>query len=203
MSALPDTRSETDLPIGLTIEAFFDWAAQRQERYELVDGRPLMLPWVKRSHSRLSANIAFLFEKSADRSRSFVHQGDFAIPTGPRSIRYADVLVEPAGGDMQARTAEDAVVIVEVLSDSTAPQDFGPKRLEYLRLASLRCYLIVDPDKSCIWQWQRGGEDAWPEDPTIVRSGAVEVAALGWRLPLAAIYDGVLDLPPAPEGGPS
>ena len=138
MSALAETTPPADLPTGLTVAAFFEWLESQPRRFELVGGTPQMQPFVKRSHSRIAGNIAHILQTKIDRSAFIVHQGDFAIKTGPRSIRYADILVEPAGGLLGDRATESAVLIVEVLSESTAPEDFGPKRVEYQGLPALQ-----------------------------------------------------------------
>ncbi|UIJ73653.1 Uma2 family endonuclease [Aurantimonas sp. HBX-1] len=191
MSALAETRPPSDLPTGLTIAAFFDWLESQPRRYELVDGAPQMQPFVKRSHSQIAGNIAHILQTKIDRSAFIVHQGDFAIQTGPRSIRYADILVEPAGRSPGDRSTDNAVLIVEVLSESTAPEDFGPKRVEYQGLAALRTYLVVDQETPRVWQWDRGDDGKWPALATISNAGAPWVAALNCELPFDEIYFGV------------
>ena len=187
MSALPETRPPTDL----TIATFFQWLENQSRRYELVDGTPQMQPFVKRSHSRIVGNIDHILQTRIDRSAFIVHQGDFAIKTGPRTIRCADILVEPAEGLLGDRTTESAVLIVEVLSESTAPEDFGPKRVEYQGLAALRTYLVVDQETPRIWQWDRGDDEKWSDRATIVTAGALRVEALACDLPLDEIYFGI------------
>ncbi|MEX6507913.1 Uma2 family endonuclease [Jiella sp. M17.18] len=191
MSALADTRQPLDLPSDLSVEDFFDWLEQQDRRFELVEGTPLMLPNVRRSHARIVSNIDRMLQRALDPDRFLVTQGDFAIRTGPRSLRYADILVDEASDDLAARSTDRAILIVEVLSDSTAPNDFGPKRLEYQRLPKLQTYLIVDQDKPCVWEWSRRGE-GWNDAPAIVSSGEVRVDALQLTLPLEEIYRNIL-----------
>lgn len=195
MSALAETRSPTDL----TIATFFQWLENQSRRYELVDGTPQMQPFVKRSHSRIVGNIDHILQTRIDRSAFIVHQGDFAIKTGPRSIRYADILVEPAEGLPGDRTTESAVLIVEVLSESTAPEDFGPKRIEYQGLEALRTYLVVDQETPRIWQWDRGDDGKWSDRAMIVTAGALRVEALACDLPLDEIYFGIPSAINAPQ----
>ncbi|NDV88628.1 hypothetical protein GTW51_18155 [Aurantimonas aggregata] len=191
MSALTETRPSSVLPTDLTIAAFFEWLEGQPRRFELVDGAPQMQPFVKRSHSRIVGNLDHMLQTQIDRSAFLVHQGDFAIQTGPRSIRYADIMVEPAGGPPGGRTTDSAVLIVEVLSESTAPEDFGPKRVEYQALKALQTYLVVDQETPRIWQWDRGYDGKWSAHATIVTAGAVKVAALACDLPLDEIYFGI------------
>ncbi|GGD25575.1 Uma2 family endonuclease [Aureimonas glaciei] len=174
----------------MSIEGFFRWADGLDARYELVDGVPRLQPWVRRSHSLIAGNIAFALQTQLDRSRYAVHQGDFAISTGPNSIRYADVLVEPRGASLDERTADAAILLVEILSPSTMHVDFGPKAQEYLALPGLDTYLIVDADRRRVWKWSRDAEGDWPDDPLCMEDDNSEVIlnAVGARLSFQDIY---------------
>ncbi|MDY8110648.1 Uma2 family endonuclease [Fulvimarina sp. 2208YS6-2-32] len=192
MSALADTHPPDAVPRNLTIDAFFDWIELREERYELVDGTPVMMPFVKRSHARVVSNIDRTLQQQLDPDRYLVTQGDFAIRTGVRSIRYADVLVEAASDDLDGRTTDTPKLIFEVLSDMTTANDFGPKKLEYMSLSTLDATLILRQDKACVWLWERDGEGNWPDQPRIVETGAIELSRLAVTLPIDAIYRGIV-----------
>ncbi|MBO0902044.1 Uma2 family endonuclease [Jiella sonneratiae] len=189
MSSLAEQRSRGDLPTNMSVDEFFDWLETHEDRYELDDGTPVMMPFVKRAHARVVSNFDRLLHAALDPDDYMVTQGDFAVQTGPRSIRFADVLVEPASDDLDGRIA-NAILIVEVLSESTAKIDFGAKRLEYLGLDHLQAYVIAAQDEAHLWVWQRAGA-GWPEAPQELTSGEVAIAALGVTLPLSELYRGV------------
>ena len=90
------------------------------------------------------------------------------------------------------RRTEEAVLLVEILSPSSANDDFGDKQREYLALSSLQAYLIVAQDKVCAWLWLRG-EDGFPEKPEVIEDldATLAIAALDITLTLRAIYRGV------------
>ena len=177
-------------PPRMSIDAFFRWIEGEDGRYELVDGIRHLQPWVKRSHSLIVGNIDFALKSGLDLGAFAVHQGDFAIATGPQSLRYADLLVEPAGGSLEARTTADAVLIVEVLSDSTMHVDFGDKLREYQALPALDTYLIVAQSIQRCWQWTRNDEGEWPAEPLQLEpsNSSVSIERLGVRLAFADIY---------------
>lgn len=199
VSILTKTETSGALPTDLTIEAFFDWLERQDRRFELVEGSARMLPYVKRSHSVIAGNVAFALQTQLDRAFYRVHQGDFAIETGPTSIRYADVLVEPAGGRKGDRKTRSAIVIVEVLSDSTAPDDFGPKRHEYQSLERLESYIVIDQDVRRIWQWERLQDGTWPQQAKIIEAGSVDIPSLKCSLALDEIYFDAIDAGPSRE----
>lgn len=178
---------------SMTVDAFFRWSESRAEKYELVNGVPHMLPWVKRNHNRITMNLAYELRRLLDPSRFEVATGDFAVRTGDRSIRYADIMVEASGGAGDARTSEAPILLVEILSDSTMHSDFGEKQREYLSLPTLQTYLVVAQDKRYAWCWSRDSDGGWPSDPMRISGDDAEIAiaALDVSIPLEALYRGV------------
>jgi len=104
----------------------------------------------------------------------------------------ADIMVTHAEGSGKERRTDEAVVLVEVLSPSTATDDCGDKQREYLALASLRASLIVAQDRVCMWAWVRG-EEGFPQKPDIIetRGGTMTLPHLDISLTLATIYRNV------------
>ena len=177
----------------MSIEAFEAWAEGQDGRYELVRGRPVMMNQTTRYHSRITMNIVVGLMTSIDRSQYDVAAGDFALKTGDDTLRLADIMVTPMKGSGQDRLTDEAVLLIEILSPSTASEDFGPKQAEYLALTSLKAYLIVAQDKACAWLWLRG-EDGFPEKPDVIEelNGSFTIPALEISLTLQAIYRGVV-----------
>jgi len=179
------------LPAKLTIEKFFSWAEDQEQRCELVGGVPKLLPYVKLNHSVISNNLVHQLLNQIDRKRFIVANGDFAVKTGPTSIRFADVMVMPAGKDGDILSVDDAVILFEVLSKSTMHQDFGAKKLEYQALESLQAYVVLAQDEPMIWLWQRNEDDEWADDPEQISEGNLDLAPIGVTLAMKEIYRSV------------
>lgn len=177
----------------MSVDAFFRWAEDRQGRYELVNGIARLQPWVKRNHNRITVNIVAALDRQIDKRAFEIATGDFAVSTGPNSLRYADVMVEPAGASGQERTTSEALLLVEVLSESTMHVDFGEKLLEYQALSSLDTYLVVAQDFQRCWQWTRGEVGEWPQEPLHVEAAdaIVVIDRLKIRLAFEDIYRNV------------
>lgn len=127
---------------SMTIDQFFDWYETQERRYELVEGAPRMQPYVKRNHARIVTNIIHGLMGCLDSEGYEVIATDFAIRTGPSTVRFPDIIVEQrgAGDDREAR---QPLIVMEILSESTQHVDFGEKRHEYLGLESLNSYLVL------------------------------------------------------------
>jgi Uma2 family endonuclease len=78
------------------------------------------------------------------------------------------------------------VIVVEVLSPSTATRDTGAKLADYFRLPSLRHYLIVRTDRPTVIHHRRG--DGELIETRIVTSGGIGLDPPGITLELAQIY---------------
>jgi len=176
----------------MSIEAFEAWAEGQDGRYELVRGRPVMMNQTTWNHSHITTNLVMILGNILDRDLYHMAIGDFGLQTGEDTIRLADIMVTPNNKSGKDRRTEEAVLLIEILSPSTATDDFGDKQREYLALSSLQAYLIVAQDKACAWLWLRG-EDGFPEKPDVIEelNGSFTIPALEISLTLQAIYRGV------------
>jgi Uma2 family endonuclease len=176
----------------MSIEAFEAWAERQDGRYELVQGHPVMMNQTTWNHSYITTNLVMVLGNALDHDLYHIAIGDFGLQTGEDTIRLADIMVTPNNKSGKDRRTEEAVLLVEILSPSSANDDFGDKQREYLALSSLQAYLIVAQDKVCAWLWLRG-EDGFPEKPEVIEDldATLAIAALDITLTLRAIYRGV------------
>ena len=108
---------------------------------------------------------------------------------------YPDVTIvcgelETAPEDKDAVT--NPIVLVEVLSDSTEAYDRGAKAAHYRRIPSLREYVLVAQAEPRIEVQRRSEGGRW--ELLEARPGeTIELASLGVRLDVAAVYANPLD----------
>ena len=164
MTAVPQHR--------MTADEFLAWAeAQPKEagRFELWDGEvivkrgPTSQQQSERSrHWEAKFEIAIALKNAIKKAGIRCH----AVPEGA-SLRLTNSRVaEPDAmvycGDKISPDAvyvTDPIILVEVLSPSTASIDHGPKLQEYFRLASVEHYLIIDPGARLVIHHARGAGD--------------------------------------------
>lgn len=185
---VPDAPSEP--------EAFLRWSAGRprhEGRYELSRGvvtRNMIN--VTRAHGYICSNIVVALSRVLDMDRYMITPADFAVRT-PVGIRGPDILVETIHPDGTALASDTPLLLMEVLSPSTAGIDFSDKRDEYLGIASLQTYVICAQDEARVWLWARGEDGRWPPQAVMLegRGGFVTLGGLNARLDLAAIFRGI------------
>ena len=80
------------------------------------------------------------------------------------------------------------MLIVEVLSASTAAYDRGKKFASYRKIASLQHVVFIDPEVSSVDHFQRDG-DRWALLPS--DTGSITFAEIECQLAVADIFAGV------------
>ena len=172
-------------------ETFFLWGETQEGRFELKDGRIVMMVGANRLHARISSAFVVALSKRLDPKSWVVTTTEFAVEIDG-DIRYPDVLVEPEGGDGAARATTTPSLVIEVLSPSSIATDLHVKAAEYMSLASLESYVVASQDEPRLWVWNRSTEPgrSWPKAPEAVhgRDKAVPLPFLGIELPMAEIY---------------
>ena len=146
----------------VTSDEFLLWAEGKEGRWELHDGAPVMM--------------------SPERLAAYSDEGACLVRTGRRGQtskaavrslcrrrfsedrRRSDFRAGRNGGLRTARPDDaiaitDPIIVVEVLSPSTAAIDHGRKLSGYFSLKSVEHYLILDPERRVVIHHKRGASD--------------------------------------------
>jgi Uma2 family endonuclease len=118
-----------------------------------------------------------------------VHTSDLKLKAADNSY-YPDVYVACAETQARQTTLEDATLVCEVRSQSTAEFDRGDKFASYQRLASLREYLILDNRRPLATLYRKSGAGDWIVT-TVTAGASLRLASVGLNLLVEQIYEGV------------
>jgi Uma2 family endonuclease len=179
------------LPLQMDQQAFLAWVQGREERYELDRGRVITMTRGSRGHCQITMNFLKALDAHLDPVR-FTVLPKFGIDPGHQTIRFPDIVVDVANEKPADMKATAPVLIVEVLSPTSARIGLGDKVAEYVRIPSLLAYLVVAQDEKKAWLWVRGptgfapGADVLKGDEAVIR-----IEPLGIDLPFAEVYDRV------------
>ena len=135
----------------MTVEEFLRWEEDQPEApsFELIDGIPHMMSPERIRHTDVKGAVFVALGRALGRldgSDCRVFTEGVTVPIQSHSSYKPDISVycgEPL--DDNATVVEKPVIIVEVLSPSTAGFDKGAKLIGYFSLDSLVHYLLVDP----------------------------------------------------------
>jgi Uma2 family endonuclease len=183
----------------MRLDQFLDWAAEQDEAHELVDGRPRLL-WPRDPTTGMAGGSVFhhviqgncFAAIRARRPSACLVAVDARVALEDGSSRIPDVTLFCGRVERGAQHAPDPVLLVEVLSPSTADYDRGEKLDAYKATASVREVWLVDSERRRVTVWRRGDEAQrpWHADEYI-GGGEFASGVLGGEVPFAEIYAGV------------
>jgi Uma2 family endonuclease len=136
----------------MTVEEFYAFTDTRpdEEKWELIDGEPVLNAAPSRLHQRIVKNLTFVLATLERRpGTSWEVLPGLGVRVSDKNRPEPDVLVIPRNGnsvDPQGRDRSDVIVAFEVLSPSTKARDLRWKRTAYTSLASLTHYIVIAQD---------------------------------------------------------
>jgi Uma2 family endonuclease len=178
----------------LTPADFLAWEDAQTERHEFVDGEIFAMVGARRIHGIVSLNLASALKSQLKGTPCRVFAESMKLQVAD-DLFYPDVFVTCDARDLRTEQVFTAPTLVaEVLSPSTEAYDRGLKFTAYRRLASLREYLLIDPDSREVQLFRRGADGLFTLHDL---SGQAEVAceSIGCRVSAAELFDGLDDLP--------
>lgn len=178
----------------LTVEEYLATEASSPCKREYLNGVVYAMAGGTARHSTLGVTItAMLYARlRGKRCRPFNSDMLVRIRHGAdHRFYYPDAMVVCKPNPLDDRFQDRPVVIFEVLSDSTSRTDLGVKRDAYLRISSLKAYVIVDSQQivATVYRPSRDGIE-------IARFTSLDeslsLPEIECELPLAEIYEGAL-----------
>jgi Uma2 family endonuclease len=180
-----------------TLAEFLTWEEQQPERYERVGGVIRMMTGGTVAHNRITRNCARALETRLLGSDCEVFTSDIKVVAPEEDVIYPDVVVVCGAIADEATRLETPVVVVEVLSESTAARDHGPKRWAYQMIPSLQHYVLIDQAKPVVEVASRDDDGSWR---SVMHRGLdvrVRLGALGAEIGLDEIFARVAFAPAA------
>ncbi len=194
--ALPKTEG------GFDAAAYLVWEEAQPERNEFIAGEVFAMVGVRQSHNMAAGNIynALRRELKGSPCRVFIESVKTRIEAAD-CFFYPDVVVTCDARDRQTPAyVSYPLLLVEVLSDSTAAFDRGVKFAAYRKLESLLDYVLIDVVAQRIEVFRRNSENHW----VLYEYGtgdSVELASLTLHLDVTELLDDTLEETPDERPG--
>lgn len=183
MSAIPKTQ--------LTAAEYLSIERKAETRSEFFAGEMFAMSGASREHNLISLNIGGeLREKLKDRDCE-VYTTDMRVRVPSGLYTYPDVVVacgNPRFEDDHVDVLLNPIVLIEVLSDSTADYDRGTKFKHYRQIPSLREYVLVDQTTAQIEQFVLGSDGKWELTESEGLDKTLTLDSIGCRVPLTEVY---------------
>lgn len=176
----------------MKVEEFYAFTDARpdNEKWELIEGEPVLNASPSRPHQRIIKNLTFILATQERGSAvSWEVLPGLGVRVSETNRPEPDVLILPKHGrsaDPQGRDRGDLLVAFEILCPSTTDRDLRWKRTAYTSLPSLTHYVVIAQDAVDIVVFAR--ETGFAEQRLRSLGDSLEPPALGISLPLAEIY---------------
>jgi Uma2 family endonuclease len=174
----------------MTIEEFLAFTDTRpeEERWELVEGVPVINPAPIEHHQLIVSNIITFLMSHKRRSGAkwlpLLGVGT-RVPTSPHSLPQPDAFVKE-GAATDRPVTDDALVLFEVLSRSNTRADQAWRRRVYASVPNCQHYVTVSVKAIEVVAYDRRSD--WAERSFVSLGDVLELQALGVSMPLADIY---------------
>lgn len=160
-----------------------------ETKHELVSGEIYAMAGAKENHVKITGNIFrnianHLLESSCD-----VYSSDMKLSAG-FDCYYPDVFVKCDPDDNDELVKEKPILIVEVLSESTKNFDRGNKLENYLKIPTLKEYVLVRQKEIEVWIYRRTGRK-W-EMEILKNNDELHFISIDLKIPVKDLYAKVL-----------
>jgi Uma2 family endonuclease len=194
MTEISMARATQRKPSPLSIEAFRAWSETRpdEERWELIDGVPMMMTPPTKAHQRIASNLERLLNdallRSAPQRAAYQRVG---LNLGAVVENYdpePDVVVIDVEEGSDERYADRFYLIAEVVSASDRPKIEG-KREIYKLHGACNCILTIRQDRHEVRVDMRTG-NSWTTRVLARATDEIVLTEFGLRCTLADLYRG-------------
>jgi Uma2 family endonuclease len=175
-----------------TADQFLAWDAAQTIKHEFVHGEVFAMAGAHEAHVRLALNLSLALLPHLKGSPCRIFMADMKLRVeAADAFFYPDVFVTCSAADAaDPLIKREPMLVVEVLSPSTAAYDRGEKFAAYRLLPTLQEYLLVDPAARRCDLYRRGADGLWVLHPGAPEQG-VHFASVGLELDGARLWDEV------------
>ena len=179
----------------LTPEEYLTWERKQPFKNEYHNGQIVAMSGASRGHNRITLDTATQLNNQLMESECEVFASEMRVRTSPDiSYFYPDVIVvcgEPRFEDDTFDTLLNPIVLIEVLSPSTAAFDRGEKFEYYKQLASLQEYILISQNSVRVEHYCRQ-ETQWIHNTFQRLEDVLSLASIECEVSLDAIYRRVM-----------
>ncbi len=185
---------------GMTVDEFLRWEDGTDTRYELVGGFVVAMAPPMPAHGRLAARLAGSIDAALRTRPPCFVQSEAGIVRSDRNdtCYIADLAVTCEKLRADDRLIKDPVLIVEILSRSTAAFDRQTKVADYRRIPSVQEILLIDSESVFAEILRRDGE-RWITELVQGPAATLSLNSVPVSILMAELYEGI----PLPEPGPA
>ncbi len=177
-------------------EEYLEMETVSPVKHEYFDGEIFQMAGASYEHNLATGNIYASLHFQLRRRDCSVVQNDMRLYIEATELyTYPDVMVVCGKPEIKKYKGLDnllnPLLIIEVLSPSTADYDKGAKFDHYRTIESLQEYVLVWQDKKRVARYTKRTDGGWILNDFIGEEVSIELASIECRLTMEDIYDKV------------
>ncbi len=179
-------------PENISVEDYLEQEERTEVRHEYLGGVLYAMAGGSQEHNLISLNLAAAFRAHLRGKPCRVFVVDLKVRqriAGEDIFYYPDVVVTCDPRDTDRNFVSFPVLLIEVLSEGTERTDRREKFLSYIRVETLKEYVLVAQDKMEVTLFRRANQ--WEPEVLTKPEQNAGFGSLGLSLPLTAIYEGI------------
>lgn len=173
-----------------TLDEFLAFDDGSDTRYELVAGEIVAMTPPARAHAILSIRLASVIASGLRPPCQAAGEAGIIPPNHPDSWYQADIVVTCTPGAPTDQFIAQPVLIIEILSPSTATTDRGRKLPDYREIPSVKEILLVSSTERHVEYWRRSAGEWTVRE--VRGEGSIELQSFEITIGLAALYGDLL-----------
>ncbi len=175
----------------LALTDFLNWENAQLERHEFYRGEVFALNGGHRTHGCVTANLVRHIGNHLAGTPCQLFSESMKVQIAEDTILYPDVFVTCDKADLATEMIFRApTLVIEVLSPSTQAYDRSQKFALYRRLASLREYILIDPETRRAEAFRLNPEGLFVFHD-MSDAAELEMTSITCRILLSEVFDGV------------
>ena len=180
-----------------TLDEYLAREARSRHKHEFYNGNIVRMAGAKARHNQIAANLtgALKYALRPLPRKFIVYNSDQKVYIESENVGvYPDALViceEPQFWQGREDLIVNPLLIVEVLSRSTASFDKSGKFLLYEQLPSFQEYVLVEQNYPRVESWFRLTEHSWDKTVQSAMDAFIELRSVGVSIALTEIYEHV------------
>jgi Uma2 family endonuclease len=169
------------------------WPKEHPDGFSVLPGAPVAMAGTQTDHSRIKSNIERSWGNQLENGSCEVLSGDQMVLIQESDIKaFPDVVVFCENARFEKvrglETLLDPIVLVEILSPSTARFDLTDKWAHYQLISSLQDYLVVFSDQMRVQHYARQTDGAWIERVWVRPDDILRLSGVEAQISLRDIY---------------
>lgn len=172
----------------MSVEEYLKFEETSELRHEYINGQLIKMPGEKDINTTITVLLTvFFFSFLSKKGYKIYYHAIKVIIPNEKKYYYPDWLITKEV-ETGSYVKSEPELLVEVLSKTSRTRDMVDKYLDYIKIPSLKYYLIIDPDRIHVTVHSKMEDGSWEAEVYSERKNIIPLPMLQTKLPLKVIY---------------